>query len=284
MTIVFLLFAIGLYQVFKTDRISELNEKIDIAEKYVMETHENYSDVKLEWEANIVSIEKKYKELMNSETSAEQKKINTAKEKWQKANASLNALYAEKQRIMWGSRADIQVPIYHNYNPDRDYKTENMDRLFAWVKDKEGRPYTLGAKGWDKGFDCSGLFSSFARWNGGVTHEDMIYKLSAHHIFNKGKEVGVENLQKGDFIYWTKPEKMYMAHIAMVVEPLKDGKIKIFDASPEFGVVERTIDVKIQSDNSYRNFWNNKEYKVVGGTNYFLSMELDKIKEKSGNM
>ncbi len=37
-----------------------------------------------------------------------------------------------------------------------------------------------------------------------------------------------------------------MRHIAMVVEPLKNGKIVIFDAAPESGVGQRTIEVAIQ--------------------------------------
>lgn len=254
--------------------LSKLNKSISEAETDILQAHQEYQKVKEEWEEKIIQIEDKYKKLRDTEVGEEVKKIDNAKVLWQTANAKLNALYAEKQRLIGGARTDIVVPIYQSLNPDRGYLPENMDKLFSWIKEKEGRPYKLGAKGWEEWFDCSGLFSTFSHYNGGITRDDMIYRMSAHHIYALGTGVTVENLQKGDFVYWTKPAKMYMQHIAIVVEPLKDGKIVIFDASPEYGVSNRSITVSSDNNGVYTSIWSDNTYKLVGTTNFFLSVPL----------
>ena len=113
-----------------------------------------------------------------------------------------------------------------------------------------------------------------------ITKDDMIYNLSAHHIFDKGSQISVNLLQKGDFLYRMKPGKNYKVHIALIVEPLKDGKIKIYDASPEHGVSQRYITVTRDAD---FNFVSKREsgtdFNLVGGTNMFLSLEVDKFTE-----
>jgi len=258
------------------DPIGDLNEKIDIQEELLLEKYNTYQKTDTDWKATISNIEKKYKDLLSQEIWVEQSKINTTKNEREQTQVALQKLYQEKSRLLWGS-LNVEIPTKGiiTDNPDRWYTQENLDLFLSWIFSKRWRPYKLWGKGWWDWFDCSWLFAAFGRFHWQITQDDLIYNYSAQKIYDKSRAVSIDKLSKWDLIYRTKPWKNYKEHIAMIVTPLTNNKIVIFDASPEWWVSERTITVTHDINTfTYTHQRGESLYNLVGSTNGFLEMPI----------
>ncbi|RTY88577.1 C40 family peptidase [Flavobacterium sp. GT3R68] len=104
------------------------------------------------------------------------------------------------------------------------------ERLIQTASENIGTRYHSGGTSKD-GFDCSGLmcntFSAF----------DIKLPRSSHEQAGYGTKINVNEVKKGDLIFFKTNGRNQINHVGMVVEVLDGGEIKFIHASVQSGVI-----------------------------------------------
>lgn len=110
-------------------------------------------------------------------------------------------------------------------------KIELSDKIIDVAKESLGLPYKQGGTT-KNGFDCSGLvMTSFAKHNVSLPR-------ASYQMAEKGKEVSLEDAQKGDLIFFNtnenKPDKI--SHVGLVTA-VKNNVVYFIHSTDKKGVI-----------------------------------------------
>lgn len=113
----------------------------------------------------------------------------------------------------------------------KSYHTEDLaERLILTASENIGTRYHSGGTS-KTGFDCSGLmcntFNAF----------DIKLPRSSHEQAGYGTKINVNEVRKGDLIFFKTNGRNQINHVGMVVEVLNGGEIKFIHASVQSGVI-----------------------------------------------
>ena len=105
----------------------------------------------------------------------------------------------------------IEIPTTHSSSPTENRRVEIVDFARKYL----GTPYLYGSTNPEFGFDCSGFINYVYQ------HFGYVVPRSTKEFFNFGKEVSIENLQKGDLLIFngTDLDSPEIGHIGIVLNP-----------------------------------------------------------------
>ena len=105
-----------------------------------------------------------------------------------------------------------------------------VDKIVNKALSFEGYPYRFGGTT-DKGMDCSGVIYS------AYISEKILLPRVSRDMATKGKEILIENVQKGDLLFFKTPWNKYnINHVGLVVE-IKDNEVFFIHATTSRGVI-----------------------------------------------
>lgn len=105
-----------------------------------------------------------------------------------------------------------------------------VDKIVSKALSFEGYPYRFGGTT-DKGMDCSGVVYS------AYISEKILLPRTSRDMATKGKEILLENVQKGDLLFFKTPwNKHNINHVGLVVE-IKDNEVFFIHATTSGGVI-----------------------------------------------
>lgn len=126
-----------------------------------------------------------------------------------------------------------------NTNNDTDIHLDNEDtsylitQLINAASDNLGVHYRSGGTT-KEGFDCSGLiYSTFKKF-------EIALPRSSHEMAEKGTQVAIQNVKKGDLIFFINRGQHRINHVGMVVE-INGDEIKFIHSSTQSGVIISSI-------------------------------------------
>ena len=126
-----------------------------------------------------------------------------------------------------------------NTNNDNDIHLDDAEtsyliaQLINAASDNLGVNYRSGGTT-KEGFDCSGLiYSTFIKFN-------IELPRSSYEMAGKGIQVALENVKKGDLIFFINRGQRRINHVGMVTE-IKGDDIKFIHSSTQSGVIISSI-------------------------------------------
>ena len=126
-----------------------------------------------------------------------------------------------------------------NTNNDNDIHLDDAEssyliaQLINTASDNLGVNYRSGGTT-KEGFDCSGLiYSTFIKFN-------IELPRSSYEMAGKGIQVTLENVKKGDLIFFINRGQRRINHVGMVTE-IKGDDIKFIHSSTQSGVIISSI-------------------------------------------
>ena len=133
----------------------------------------------------------------------------------------------------------IILVLFSSCSTSRKIRTQNINQVVQTAKSFHGTPYRYGGTT-RSGIDCSALlFHSFK--SVGVT----LPRTSADQS-KIGKSVSMNNLEKGDVVFFATGKKRRRVSHAGIVTSKKRGNIQFIHSSTSLGVTE---------DNIYSKYW-----------------------------
>ena len=105
----------------------------------------------------------------------------------------------------------IEIPTSHSSSPTENRSVEIVDFARKYL----GTPYLYGSTNPEIGFDCSGFINYVYQ------HFGYVVPRSTKEFFDFGKEVSIENVQKGDLLIFngTDLDSPEIGHIGIVLNP-----------------------------------------------------------------
>lgn len=153
------------------------------------------------------------------------------------SNTSIKKPEIKKKKEVVLKSAKKQNSI--NTNNDNDIHLDDAEtsyliaQLINVASDNLGVNYRSGGTT-KEGFDCSGLiYSTFIKFN-------IELPRSSYEMAGKGIQVALENVKKGDLIFFINRGQRRINHVGMVTE-IKDDDIKFIHSSTQSGVIISSI-------------------------------------------
>ena len=109
-----------------------------------------------------------------------------------------------------------------------------VDEMLEFASKYIGCRYSRGKTGPDR-FDCSGFTTYvFARYG-------IHLQRTAQGQYTQGKEVKMQDVRRGDLVFFDTQRRVWPGHVGIVTEVLPDGNIKFIHASTSSGVTVNSL-------------------------------------------
>ncbi len=133
------------------------------------------------------------------------------------------------------SSSGSQVSGKEKNSKDQSSSSKKTDQLIKTARSFTGTPYKYGGST-RAGIDCSGLTCASYK------SIEILLPRIANDQSNFGKTVSLDQLQKGDLVFFTdKKGGRKITHVGLVTEVKGDGTAKFIHASTKLGVVETDL-------------------------------------------
>lgn len=150
----------------------------------------------------------------------------------------LTGCFAKKKTTYGKTRTVTVAPSKTNTSTKKTRKkvSENSeaDKVIASAMAFSGVRYKYGGTN-RKGMDCSGLIYVALQEN------DIVFPRVSYVMANEGKRVGINDVQKGDLLFFkTRKSSKRINHVGLVVDT-EDEEIKFIHASSSRGVIVSSL-------------------------------------------
>ncbi len=131
--------------------------------------------------------------------------------------------------LVFGACSSTQDAYFINSNSNSKINSK-INNVVDFALKHEGVKYKFGGTT-DKGMDCSGLVSTSFK------QEEIILPRSSRDMANYGKEIPLENVKKGDLVFFAaRNRKKIVDHVGLVTS-VKNGNIQFIHSTTQRGVI-----------------------------------------------
>lgn len=151
------------------------------------------------------------------------------------SNSAVAKTEVKKKEVVVNTKSRNSKIRKLNDSNETDIKVDNENtsylttQLINAASDNLGVGYRGGGTTKD-GFDCSGLmYSTFKKF-------DIVLPRSSHEMADVGRKLDLNEIKKGDLIFFRTNGRSRINHVGMVVE-INDDEIKFIHSSTQSGVI-----------------------------------------------